>query len=132
MSVHHAADGPEALDFLFGTGIYVDRPLDVLPRLILLDLWLPKVNGLEVLRIVKSYMRTQVIPVVVLTTSVEDKALVESYRLGVNSYIEKPFDLSEFRQAIRTIAAYWLTINETAPDDVSGAGPISDATMDLQ
>src|SRR5712691_2684046 len=67
LRIQHAVDGPAALDFLFGTGVYVDRPLDVLPRLILLDLWLPKVNGLEVLRIVKSYMRTQVIPIVVLT-----------------------------------------------------------------
>lgn len=107
-----ARDGAEALDFLFGTGAYAGRTLQSGPRLILLDLKLPLVDGLEVLQRVKSDSRTQAIPVVVLTSSQEDRDIVESYRLGVNSYIVKPVDFEQFAEAVRQLGFYWMLLNQ--------------------
>lgn len=104
-------DGAEALDFVFGTGPYAGRKLESGPRVILLDLKLPKVDGLEVLRQIKSNPQTQVIPVVVLTSSAEDRDIVESYKLGVNSYITKPVDFEQFSEAVRHLGFYWLLLN---------------------
>jgi CheY-like chemotaxis protein len=104
-------DGAEALDFLFCEGIYKTRPCRA-PRLMLLDLKLPKVDGLEVLRRLKNDPRTQAIPVVMLTSSREERDIVESYQLGVNSYIVKPVDFEQFSQAVSNIGLYWLLLNE--------------------
>ena len=109
-----ARDGEEALDFLFGTGAHATRGNIQIPKVILLDLKLPKIGGLEVLRRIKADPRTRTIPVVVLTSSQEDKDLVESYGLGVNSYIVKPVDFDQFSECLRQIGAYWLLSN-TAP-----------------
>lgn len=110
-----ARDGAEALDFLFGRGVYAARAGARLPRLVLLDLNLPKIDGLEVLKIVKSDERTRATPVVVLTSSRESRDLVESYHLGVNSYIQKPVDFDQFRDTVRKAGLYWLVINEVPP-----------------
>ena len=107
-----ARDGQEALDFLFGAGTFQGRDTSQTPRVILLDLKLPKVDGLEVLRRVKADPRTKAIPVVVLTSSREDLDIVESYELGVNSYIVKPVDFEQFTEAVRTIGLYWLLLNQ--------------------
>lgn len=107
-----ARDGAEALDYIFRTGSYADRPLEPLPRLILLDLKLPKIGGLEVLERVKSDPRTRSIPVVVLTSSRQERDIIESYQLGVNSYITKPVDFEQFIQAVYTLGLYWLLLNE--------------------
>ncbi len=107
-----ARDGQEAIDFLFGTSAHQDRGTSRPPRVILLDLKLPKVDGLEVLRRVKADPRTKAIPVVVLTSSREDRDIVESYALGVNSYIVKPVDFEQFTEAVRTLGLYWLLLNE--------------------
>lgn len=104
-------DGAEALDFVFGTGPYAGRKIEDGPRVILLDLKLPKVDGLEVLRQIKSNPETHVIPIVVLTSSAEDRDIVESYRLGVNSYITKPVDFEQFSEAVRHLGLYWLLLN---------------------
>jgi two-component system response regulator len=115
---HHLAnsmfvvrDGAEALEFVFGTGRYEDRDTGIQPRLMLLDLKLPLVDGLEVLRRVKGDPRTQRIPVVVLTSSAEERDVVESYDLGVNSYIVKPVDFEQFADAVQTLGLYWLLLN---------------------
>ena len=105
------SDGAEALDFLFGTGAYAGRPPHT-PKVMLLDLKLPKVDGLEVLRRIKGDARTRVIPVVVLTSSREERDIVESYRLGVNSYIVKPVDFEKFVDAVENLGLYWLLLNE--------------------
>ena len=115
-TIHVARDGEEALDFLFCRGAYHDRSPDHPPRLVLLDLKLPKVSGLEVLQEIKSNPKTQAIPVVVLTSSGEEKDLVESYKLGVNSYIQKPVDFDQFRQSIKTLGLYWLVVNQPPPE----------------
>jgi two-component system, response regulator len=104
-------DGAEALDFLFATGSYADRS-EGLPRLILLDLRMPKVDGLEVLQQIKADEQTKKIPVVVLTSSKEDKDIVESYKLGVNSYVSKPVEFDEFTEAISTLGLYWMLLNK--------------------
>jgi two-component system response regulator len=104
-------DGAEALDYLFCEGIYKTRPCS-LPRIVMLDLKLPKVDGLEVLRRMKNDPRTQAIPVVMLTSSREERDIIESYQLGVNSYIVKPVDFEQFNQAVRNIGMYWLLLNE--------------------
>jgi len=110
--VHVAKDGAEALDFLFATGTYVDRNMNKPPKVVLLDLKLPKVSGLEVLKKLKSDERTRTIPVAVLTSSQEEKDMVESYKLGVNSYIVKPVDFDKFVEAIGEIGLYWLLVNK--------------------
>jgi two-component system response regulator len=110
--VHVVKDGAEALEFIFGTGTYAERDINHIPKVILLDLKLPKVDGLEVLRIVKSDERTKVIPVVVLTSSKEESDLVESYRLGANSYITKPVDFDKFAQIVSEMGLYWLLVNQ--------------------
>jgi len=105
-------DGEEALDFLFRRGTFSSRAHTRPPKLILLDLKLPKVDGMEVLRQLKSNAGTQAIPVVVLTSSKEERDLVESYKLGVNSYIQKPVDFDQFRQTIKAVGLYWLVVNQ--------------------
>ncbi len=112
--LHRVVDGAEALDFLLGTGAYADRAAEA-PKLVLLDLKLPKVDGLEVLRTLKGDPRTQPIPVVVLTSSREDRDLIESYRLGVNSYIVKPVDFDKFVDAVQQLGRYWAVLNEPRP-----------------
>lgn len=109
--VHHVTDGSEALAFLFRTGAYAARAASATTRLILLDLKLPKVDGLEVLRRVKSDDRTRMIPVVVLTSSNQEKDIVETYRMGVNSYIIKPVDFDKFVDAVKHLGLYWLLLN---------------------
>ena len=110
--VHVVRDGAEALEYIFGTGAYAGRKNDQAPRLILLDLKLPKVDGLEVLRQVKSDSRTKNTPVVMMTSSREENDLVASYALGVNSYIVKPVDFQQFVECARTLGLYWLLLNE--------------------
>lgn len=110
--VHVVRDGAEALDFLFGDGSKKGVAHNDSPRLILLDLKLPKVDGIEVLKAIKSDERTRTIPVVILTSSKAESDLVKSYELGVNSYIVKPVDFDQFNEAVRTIGKYWLLINQ--------------------
>ena len=110
--VHVAKDGAEALDFLFGTGAYASRDMNHVPKVVLLDLKLPKVSGLEVLKKLKADERTRTIPVVVLTSSQEERDMVESYRLGVNSYIVKPVDFDKFVDSVGEIGLYWLLVNK--------------------
>lgn len=108
-----ARDGAEALDYLFCEGAHADRRMEDAPRLVLLDLKLPKVDGLEVLARLKGDPRTRAIPVVMLTSSKEQRDLVESYQLGVNSYIVKPVDFENFVAAARELGTYWLLLNQT-------------------
>jgi two-component system, response regulator len=105
-----ARDGTEALDYLFAAGAFAGRSTLNMPSLILLDLRLPRVDGLEVLQKIKSSPETQAIPVVVLTSSREERDIVESYRLGVNSYISKPVDFEQFTEVVRQIGLYWLVL----------------------
>lgn len=114
--IHVVRDGAEALDFIFGAGAYADRRLDPGPRVILLDLKLPKVDGVEVLRRLKDDPRTRTIPVVVLTSSRDERDLVETYKLGANSYIVKPLDFAKFTEAVRQVGLYWLLLNRTASE----------------
>ena len=110
-----AQDGVEALDYLFATGAHVGRDTSELPSVVLLDLKLPKVDGLEVLRRVREDDRTKLLPVVVLTSSKEEQDLVQSYSLGANSYIRKPVDFAQFMEAVRQLGLYWLVLNESPP-----------------
>ena len=105
-------DGKEALDFLFCRGAFAHRSFDRPPKLVLLDLKLPKIDGMEVLKRVKSDPRTKVIPVVIMTSSKEERDLVASYHLGANSYIQKPVDFDQFRETVKTVGLYWLVINQ--------------------
>jgi len=110
-----ARDGAEALDYLFGAGAYAGRDMSVMPQIILLDLKLPKIDGLEVLRRLRNDERTKLLPVVVLTSSKEDRDLTECYSLGANSYIRKPVNFAQFTEAIRQLGLYWLVLNESPP-----------------
>jgi CheY-like chemotaxis protein len=105
-------DGAEALDFIYGEGKYQERSVKNLPRLILLDLKLPKINGIEVLRKVKSDERTKYMPVVVLTSSSEERDMVDSYHLGANSYIVKPVEFEKFANAVSEVGYYWMVLNK--------------------
>ncbi len=107
-----ARDGVEALDYLFGTGIYAGREIGIKPTVILLDLKLPRVDGLEVLQSLRQDARTKLIPVVVMTTSSEEQDRIDSYHLGCNSFIRKPVDFMQFSEAIRQLGMYWLLLNE--------------------
>ncbi len=108
-------DGVEALDYLFMRGAYANRSSSETPQVILLDLKLPKIDGLEVLREIRSDDRTKLLPVVVLTSSVEDQDLIKSYGLGANSYVRKPVDFVQFVEAVKQLGLYWLVINHPAP-----------------
>mgnify|MGYP001558594093 CR=1 FL=1 len=108
-------DGAEALDYLFGAGAYAGRDTSVQPQLILLDLKLPKIDGLEVLKRLRADPRTSLLPVTVLTTSNEERDVVTSYQLGVNSYVRKPVDFDSFIEAVRQLGLYWLVLNTTPP-----------------
>jgi len=110
-----AHDGAEALDYLFGTGKHAARNMDVLPQVVLLDLKLPKVEGLEVLRRVRADKRTKLLPVVILTSSNEEQDRIDGYGLGANSYVRKPVDFSQFLDAARQLGLYWLILNEPPP-----------------
>lgn len=110
-----ARDGVEALDYLFGTGIYADRDMNTMPALILLDLQLPRINGLEVLQRLRSDKRTKLLPVVILTTSNEQQDLINSYNFGCNSYLRKPVDYNQFVTAVQQLGMYWLLLNEPPP-----------------
>jgi two-component system, response regulator len=111
-NVIRVCDGEEALDFIFARGQFKTRERLNIPRLILLDLKLPKIDGLEVLKIIKADPVTKLIPVVVLTSSIEESDMIESYRLGVNSYIVKPVDFDKFIDSVRDIGLYWLLLNQ--------------------
>lgn len=110
-----ARDGAEALDYLFGTGAHAGRDTSIQPQLILLDLKLPKVDGLEVLKRLRADSRTALLPVTVLTTSNEERDVVTSYQLGVNSYVRKPVDFDSFIEAVRQLGLYWLVLNTSPP-----------------
>jgi two-component system response regulator len=124
--VHIVRDGAEALEYIFSTGQYSGRKIDQTPRLILLDLKLPKVDGLEVLRQVKSDPRTKNTPVVMMTSSREENDLIASYSLGVNSYIVKPVDFQQFVEATRTLGLYWLLLNEPPVPSTGNGAPQHD------
>ncbi len=110
-----ASDGAEALDYLFATGAQAGRDRSVLPQLVLLDLKLPKVDGLEVLQKLREDKHTRLLPVVILTSSKEERDLIDGYRLGANSYIRKPVDFDQFADAVRQLGLYWLVLNEAPP-----------------
>ena len=114
-STHVARDGEEALDFLFCRGAHAHRTFDHPVHLVLLDLKLPKIDGLEVLRVLKSDHRTRRIPVIILTSSREEKDLIKGYDLGANGYAQKPVDFDEFRDAVRQLGLYWLVVNIPPP-----------------
>lgn len=110
-----ACDGVEALDYLFGTGKYAGRDTNVQPAVVLLDLKLPKMNGLEVLQRLRADERTKLVPVVILTSSKEEQDVINGYKLGCNSYIRKPVDFNQFIEAVKQLGMYWLLINESLP-----------------
>lgn len=110
-----ARDGAEALDYLFGTGSYADRDVTVLPQVVILDLKLPKIDGLEVLRRLRAAPQTKLLPVVILTSSNEERDRLQGYGLGANSYVRKPVDFAEFVDAVRQLGLYWLLLNERPP-----------------
>ena len=111
--VQVARDGVEALDYLFGSGAYAGRDTSLMPTVVLLDLKLPKVDGLEVLRKLRADERTKLLPVVILTSSKEEQDVVTGYSLGANSYVRKPVDFAQFTEAVRQLGLYWLLMNES-------------------
>ncbi len=108
-------DGAEALDYLFTTGAYADRDRSIMPAVTLLDLKLPKIDGLEVLRRLRADERTRLLPVVILTSSKEEQDMVNGYKFGANSYVRKPVDFTQFVEAVRRLGLYWLVTNEPPP-----------------
>jgi two-component system, response regulator len=118
-----AEDGAEALDFLFCRGAYQDRTFSNPPKLVLLDLKLPKVAGIEVLRAIRTDERTKAIPVVVLTSSKEERDLIDGYKLGVNAYAQKPVDFEQFSETVRQIGMFWMLVNQAPPPAVFAASP---------
>ncbi len=119
-----AEDGVEALDFLFCRGAHEDRTFVNPPKLVLLDLKLPKISGLEVLRAIRADERTKAIPVVVLTSSIEERDLIDGYKLGVNAYAQKPVNFEQFSETVRQIGMFWMLVNEAPP---SGAFTVNTA-----
>jgi CheY-like chemotaxis protein len=109
-------DGREALDYLFALGAHAGRDAGELPRMVLLDLNLPKLDGLEVLRQIRANERTRALPVVILTSSQEQRNVIAGYALGANGYIVKPIDFDQFADAVRTLGLYWLVLNEAPPE----------------
>jgi two-component system, response regulator len=122
-SIFVVRDGEEALDFLFCRGVFSQRDFDNPPKLVLLDLKLPKIDGLQVLKQVKGDPRTRTIPIVILTSSNEERDLVEGYKSGVNSYIQKPVDFEQFRNTVKTLGMYWMVVNQP---------PVSDRGRDIE
>ncbi len=114
-----ARDGIEALDFLFARGAYAERAHLPLPTLVILDLKLPKLDGLAVLKAIRGDERTRLLPVVILTSSKEEQDLISGYSLGANSYVRKPVDFAEFLEAVKVLGIYWLMMNQTPPERVS-------------
>lgn len=110
-----AHDGVEALDYLFATGAHAGRDLNVMPQVVFLDLKLPRIDGLEVLRRVRAEWRTRLLPVVILTSSNEEEDRINGYGLGANSYVRKPIDFNQFVESVRQLGLYWLILNEPAP-----------------
>lgn len=121
-SIHVARDGEQALEFLFCNGAHSDRCFSAPPKLVLLDLKLPKVDGMEVLRRLKGDARTKAIPVVILTSSREERDLVNSYGLGANSYIQKPVDFEQFRETVKSVGFYWLLVNQIPAPQATAQG----------
>jgi two-component system response regulator len=113
--IYHVADGEQALDFLFGHNAYAQRPIHHRPRLILLDLELPKLSGLDVLSILKADDQTKAIPIVMFTSSNAHQSIITSYHLGINSYVIKPVDFTEFVESVQTVSRYWLNLNQGRP-----------------
>jgi CheY-like chemotaxis protein len=118
--IHTVRDGAEALDFLFCRGKYTDREFSHAPKVVLLDIKLPKVDGIEVLRAVKNDPRTRTIPVVILTSSREDRDRLNGYALGVNSYLQKPVDFDSFREMVKQLGMYWMVVNVPPPAVAQG------------
>jgi two-component system, response regulator len=116
-----AHDGAEALDYLFGMGAHEGRDLGAMPQVILLDLDLPKIDGLEVLRRIRSDERTKRLPTVIFTSSEDQEDLVDSYTLGANSYVRKPLDIAQFRAAVQQLELYWVVLNEVPQEDKARA-----------
>ena len=116
--VNVVRDGVEALDFLFGAGPFAERDTAVMPQVVLLDLKLPKVDGLEVLRRIRADERTKLLPVVILTSSDEEQDRIAGYALGANSYVRKPVDFAQFAEAVRQLGLYWLVLNQPPPGRV--------------
>jgi two-component system response regulator len=125
--IHVAEDGAEALDFLFCRGPHRDRAFSNPPKLVLLDLKLPKVDGIGVLRAIRGDVRTKTIPVVILTSSKEQNDLIDGYNLGVNAYIQKPVDFEKFSDTIRQVGMFWMLVNQAPPPGASVASKASGA-----
>jgi len=123
--IHVVRDGAEALEFLFGTGAYGERKGTESPKLVMLDLKLPRVDGREVLQEMRADPRTKTIPVVVLTSSREERDIAEVYNLGANSYVVKPVDFEQFTEAVRQLGLYWMLLNQQAPSDDGESVPFA-------